>query len=293
MKILVTGGSGFIGSHIVDSLILQGHSVRILDIKDPYQENGIDFVKGDFLSDNLEKYVKGMDVIYHIGAFSNIDMVKSNPLKTIEFNILGTAKLLEAARKNNIKRFIFASSIYVNDNKGHLYTTSKVASEMLCRDYFTLYGLPYTILRFGTVYGPRSRMADVVSRFVDSGLKDKIIKIYGDGNQKRNFIYVEDVAEASVCALSKNAINKIYLVADKKQTSISDLAEIVKRKLGGKIRILKIKSLARKDDYCGKMNKSSEQNIFSSLNIKQKYNLEKGVEEFINWYLKKINKQKI
>jgi len=287
MKILITGGSGFIGSHIVDELLRLGHEVRILDRKSPFQKSGIDFVKGDFMKDSIiKKAIKGIDVIYHIGGFSNIDMVKDNPLKTIEFNILGTAKLLEAARKNKTKRFVFASSIYVNDNKGHLYTTSKIASEMLCRDYFTLYGLPYTILRFGTVYGPRSRMADVISRFVDSGVKDKTIKIYGDGNQKRNFIYVKDAAEASAKTLSKKAINKTYLVADKSQTSINELAQIVAKKIGKKVKILKIKSLKREDDYSGNAVGSPSLNVFKALKIKQKYNLKKGVEEFINWYLK-------
>jgi len=287
MKILVTGGSGFIGSHIVDKLISSGYKVRILDLKPPVQKSRVDFIKGDFMKDSvIKKAFDGIDVVYHIGGFSNIDYVKGDPIKTVELNILGTAKLLDASRKRNIKRFIFASSIYVNDNKGHIYTTSKICSEMLCRDFYTLYGLPYTILRYGTVYGERSRMADVVSCFVKTAIDKKKILIYGTGKQTRNFVFAEDVGIASAKALKDAAKNKIYTVADEKATSINDLAFIVKRKLMHIPKIIKIKSKTREDDYTGKADDSLAPNIFKALDIKQKYDLEKGVEKFINWYKK-------
>lgn len=284
MNILVTGGSGFIGSHIVDKLSVLKHKVRILDLKPPYQKN-IEFIKGDFLSrKDLKKAIKDIDVVYHIGGFSNIDYVNANPVETVRLNILGTAELLNAARKNNVKRFIFASSVYINDLRGHIYTTSKISSEMLCKNFFTLYGLQYTILRYGTVYGPRSRMVDVISRFVETAFYQNKIFIYGTGNQKRNFIFVEDLAEASTKILKKIGENKTYIIADSRTTSIKELADIIRRKFDNKPKIIRLPVRSRVDDYSGKI--SGVNQTIKELNWKPKYSLEKGIEKFINWYLK-------
>lgn len=287
MKILVTGGSGFIGSHIVDKLVSAGHMVRILDLKPPYQSSNVEFIKGDFLCEkDIKKAIKNIDAVYHIAGFSNIDYVKENPIKTVELNILGTAKLLDFARKNKVKRFLFASSVYVNETKGHIYTTSKMCSERLCKDFFTLYGLPYTILRYGTAYGPRSRMADVISIFVDTAYKQNKIFVFNNGRQTRNFIFVEDLAEASVRALGRACVNKTYLVSGAKATSIRSIALLVRKKFNNKPKIINILSKKRFDDYGGKINAAANINIFKELKFKQNNDLEKGLEKFINWYLK-------
>lgn len=187
MRILVTGGSGFIGSHIVDKLIDSGHSIRVLDIKSPHR-NDVEFIKGGITSKtDITKAVDNVEVIYHIATFSNINLVKESPVMTIESNIMGTAYLLDEARKRNIRRFLFASSVYVHDEKGHLYTTSKLASEMLCKNYYTLYSLPYTILRYGTAYGRRSRAADVISIFVERALKKQRDNNFWHWQPKKKF----------------------------------------------------------------------------------------------------------
>ena len=137
VNILVTGGSGFIGSHVVDKLIETGHKVRVLDIKQPSHRQGIEFLKGDITSrEDLRRSLANIDIVYHIAAFSNINLVRDNPLATVEQNILGTAYLLEECRDKGIRRFIFASSVYVYEEKGHIYTTSKIASELLCKNFF-------------------------------------------------------------------------------------------------------------------------------------------------------------
>ena len=171
MKILVTGGSGFIGSHVVDKLMDQGHSVVVFDLKPPHRDD-VGFVKGDLLSESdINKAMEDIEAVFHFAAFSNIDLVKDNPLDTVKFNILGTANLLEACRKKEIYRFILASSVFVFDERGHLYTATKYGAELICRSYHTLYGIPYTIIRCGSVYGPRSRNADVISLFILRYLK--------------------------------------------------------------------------------------------------------------------------
>ena len=251
MNALVTGGSGFIGSHIVDKLVEAGHKVRVLDIKAPDRDD-VEFEHGDITSqEDVKKALIDIEVVYHVAAFSNINLVKNSPVKTIESNIMGTAMLLEGSRKMNIKRFIFASSVFVHDKKGHLYTTSKLASEMLCENYSTLYSLPYTILRFGTAYGPRSREADAISVFIARALKGEDITIHGSGNQERNYIYVEDMAQGSVAALADIAKDKTYVIAGLEKTSINDIADAVNSIYDNKLTIKRDIAREREDDYDG------------------------------------------
>lgn len=280
MNILVTGGSGFIGSHVVDKLIEAGHSLRILDIKKPHWED-VEFLRGNITSeDDARKSLNGIDVVYHIGAFSNIDQVKAHPLTTINSNIMGTACLLEGCRQQSVKRFIFASSVFVNNRRGHLYTTAKLASEMLCQDYNTLYGLPYTILRYGTAYGPRSRDADVISVFVRDALERKILTIYGSGEQKRHFIYIDDLAEGNLAALEDSATNRTYTLASLKPVTINELARIVKELLGDGINIEY--KLAREDDYQGEI--SDIGLAKEELGWEPKVDVKEGIRRYIEWY---------
>lgn len=285
MRILVTGGSGFIGSHVVDKLVEAGHKVRILDIKEPYR-NDVDFVRGDIASrQDVSKGIAGMEIVYHIAAFSNINLVKDNPIRTVEYNILGTAYLLEESVKKGIKRFLLASSVYAHSERGHLYTTSKLASEMLCRDYHTLYSLPYTILRYGTAYGPRSREADVISIFVAKALENKEIVIRGLGDQKRNFIYVEDIALGSVAALKEIGKNKTYIIAGIDTVSIKEIANRVKKLLNDRINIRIDASGEREDDYQGEI--SGLENTMAELGWRPEISLSEGIKKYKDWYLKK------
>ena len=253
MKILVTGGSGFIGSHIVDVLVEEGHEVTNLDIKAPYRQD-IRHVNGSMLDRELiSSLVKDSEYIYHIGGFSNINFVKDNPVKTIELNVLSTLYFLDACEKHktNIKRFIYASSVYAFDRMGHLYTTSKAMSERIIEDFQNLYGIPYTILRFGTVYGPRNRSADVVYLFTNIAVNGGPIVIHGDGNQRRNFIHARDLAKASVKVLnSEDAENKTLVVAHCNSISIKELADKMKEIVNPQVKII-FKQQKREQDYKG------------------------------------------
>jgi len=282
MNVLVTGGSGFIGSHIVDSLMESGYAVRVLDIKPPFRKDVV-FFKGSILSLNdIKKSLKDIDVVYHIGGFSNIDLVKDNPLATIRLNVLGTSNLLEISREKKIKRFIFASSVYVHDLKGHLYTTSKMASEFLCKNYQTLYGLPYTILRYGTVYGPRSRDADVISIFVRKALDSGEIAIYGSGRQRRNFIFAKDAAEGSVKAIAGIAENKTYCIAYPRSFTINSLARTVKKVVNSKVKIQRCPNILREDDYLGEIGNLKK--TFTELKWQPEHSLEAGIKNYLKWY---------
>lgn len=280
MKALVTGGSGFIGSHIVDKLIDNGIEVSILDTNVPYRDD-VEFYQGSILySKDVNSCVKGVDVIYHVAAFSNIDLVKANPVKTVKLNIYGTTMLLDAARRYGLKHFIFASSVFAYGNNGHIYRTAKVSSEMLCKDYHTLYGLPYTILRFSTVYGPRSRDADVISIFVQRALNSGNLIVRGDGTQRRNFIYVEDVAEGSAKALEANAEAETFVLASPHSVSINELAKSVRDVFDDNMKI--IYQGERECDYGGEV--ADIETTQKKLDWSPRVSLNEGIIRYSSWY---------
>lgn len=280
MKVLVTGGSGFIGSHVVDILLESGYEVTSLDIKPPNRE-GFRYVCGSILDRRLiDSLVKESDAICHIAGFSNIDLVKKNPVDAIELNILSTAYLLDACRRYSPHaRFIYASSVYAFDRTGHLYTTSKASSEKMIEDFNTLYGLPYTILRYGTVYGPRSREADAVYLFIRSAIEGRPIEIHGGGEQRRNFIHVRDLAEASVKALEKKeALNRTLVIANSRSVSIIELASMVKEIVNPGVQI-KFTGEKRDNDYHGVIAGLDEaQDI---LGWRCRIPIEAGIREFV------------
>jgi len=284
MRILVTGGSGFIGSHIVDKLVDAGENVSVLDLKPPRRKD-VEFFKVDIMSlPDLEKCMKDRSFVFHVAAFSDVNLVAKNPIKAIKFNILGTANVLEAARKTNVERVIFASSVYVYGERGHIYTTAKKSSEMLLKNYNTLYGLPFTILRYGTAYGPRSRRADVISIFVDKALRGEALTVHGTGQQVRNFIYVEDLAEGNVAAVSKTAENQTYDLIGKEQLTIEEIAKAVKEIVNPKISINFDRT--RVDDYRGEV--GSLDKIKKDLGWEPKTDLKTGIIKYVEW-LKNLN----
>ncbi len=248
-NVLVTGGCGFIGSHIVDRLIEKKFNVTILDLISPKRKD-VKFIKGNVLNKSLvQRSLKNINFIFHLAAVSDVNKVKNIPSKTIETNILGTTNLLEAARKKNIKRFIFASSYYSYGEAGNLYTTSKTASELVIKNYNLLFGLKYTIVRYSTAYGPRNRNVDAISIFVNKALKNLNLIILGDGNQKRNYLHVEDLARGSMLALNKKSKNKIITLTSKKSIKIISLAKIILNLTRSKSKIIFNKKRKRFDDF--------------------------------------------
>ncbi len=225
MKVLVTGGSGFIGSHVVDQLLLAGHEARNFDLLDSPYLNGHPFENaiGDLRDEDARQRradVAGCDVVVHLAAMADVDQVAKDPTRTEQVNVRGTHVLLEAARRAGVSRFVYASTIWVyGDATGpeqidedtplplpkHFYTATKIAGEMYVRSYGELYGLEHTILRFGIPYGPRARPTAVVPAFVAKALAGQPLTIAGDGTQSRRFVYVEDLAAGVVAALQPQA----------------------------------------------------------------------------------------
>jgi len=243
--VAVTGGSGYIGSHVVDALLAAGCTVKVLDQKAPHRPDA-EWVPCDVLDlDGLASAVAGADLVYHLAAIADVNDVIADPSVAIEVNTLGTARVLEAARRAEAGRVVLASTVWVyaaaTPGQGevdedtpfdpstdrHLYVTSKVAAEMACRDYLTLYDRPYTVLRYGIPYGPRMRDRCVVAAFLQRAMRGETLTIDGDGSQHRFFVYVEDLAQAHVKVLDDVATNRTYNVDGAVPVSIREIAESV------------------------------------------------------------------
>ena len=278
-NVLITGGSGLIGSHVVDALVKNKYKVTILDLTRPKRKD-VKFIKGSILDKSIVRSaLKNINIIFHLAAVSDINKVKNIPKKTIETNILGTTYLLEAARKINIKRFIFASSVYSYGNTGNLYTTSKKSSELIIKNYELLFGIKFTILRYTTAYGPRNREVDAISIFVERALKNLDLIIYGDGKQKRNYLYVEDLANGSMLAFKEKTKNKIITLVSKKNIKIVDLAKTIIKITKSKSKIFFDKKNKRFDDFTSNYNYNNSQKTL--YNWKPKYNIVKGINKYI------------
>jgi len=243
VRVLVTGGAGFIGSHVVDKLVAAGHEPRIFDlVASPYHE-GTDTVIGDLTDESTVRgAVHGCDAIMHLAAMADVNQVVTDPARTDRVNTHGTFTLLEAAREEKLGRFIYASTVWAYGNSTspephdedtplelppHFYTATKIAGEMYCRSYDVLYGVSSTILRFGIPYGPRARPAAVVPAFIGKAQSGTPLTISGDGSQTRQFVYVEDLADGVVAALAPAAAGRIYNLVGDESTSVRQIADTI------------------------------------------------------------------
>lgn len=232
MKILITGGSGFVGSHLADFFSKKGHTVTIYDLKkSKWLKPNQFFIKGSLFSKNLKKAVKGQDVIFNFAAVSDIDEAMKNPLKTAKTNIIGTLKILELVKKIHLKRFVHASSIYVNSNSGSFYRCSKKSSEEFIEEYSRLYGIKYTIIRYGSIFGERSDLRNGVYKLIYSGIKNKKISYYGFKQSVRRYIHVDDVCRGSEQILKKKYENAHILLTGPKEIKVLNLMKIISKKL--------------------------------------------------------------
>ena len=257
MNVLITGGCGFIGSHIAEKLLSKEHKVTIIDNLSTGRLENIDHLVGDNLNvviedisnyDKIERYFKSIDIVYHIAALADIVPSIENPMQYHNSNVNGTLSVLECSRKYNIKRFIYAASSscygiptdYPTNELAEIkpqypYATTKYLGETYVMNWGIVYGLPVTSLRFFNVYGTRSRTSGtygaVFGVFLAQKLNNKPFTVVGDGNQTRDFTFVTDVADACIEASKHEvAIGKIYNVGSGNTYSINELTSL----LGGK-----------------------------------------------------------
>ncbi|MBC7427498.1 MAG: NAD(P)-dependent oxidoreductase [Bacteriovorax sp.] len=240
MKVVVFGGSGFLGSHVADKLHHAGYEVVIFDAKDSaYKKEGQEIIIGDILNlDQVVNAVKGATAVFNFAGIADIDEAKNLPIETVKYNILGNVNILEACRLASVKRFIFASTMYVYSKTGSFYRASKQASEDYVETYAQTYGLDYTILRYGSLYGGRADKRNGIFRFVESAIKNDKIVYKGDLKAKREYIHVEDAALASVEILKSEYINQNIILTGSQLYEVGDVLKMIKEMLHKNVDII-------------------------------------------------------
>ncbi len=228
-KAVVVGGSGFVGSHVADCLSDNGYQVVIFDnVQSPWLRKDQDMVINDILNgEKLKEVIKNSEVVYNFAALADLNQTVDQPIKTAEINILGNLNVLEACRINKVKRFVYASSVYVYSREGGFYRCSKQSSEHYVEEYEKTYGLDYTILRYGSLYGPRADNTNGLFRIVDSALKTGKIKYKGDIESMREYIHVEDAARASVSILDQSFKNQSIILTGQESMRVFDMLKML------------------------------------------------------------------
>jgi len=233
-KAIVVGGSGFIGSHVADQLSHAGYRVTVYDcLLSRWLQSGQTMVIGDVLDiEKLNDVISGAEVVYNFAALADLNKALDSPLRTIEVNILGNANVMDACRLNGVNRFIYASTVYVNSREGGFYRCSKQAAERYVEEYRIAYGLPYTILRYGSLYGPRADVSNGLYRIVRSALECGVVRYEGHSESMREYIHVEDAARASVAALGEEFKNESVVLTGQEPMRVLDLLKMLAEILG-------------------------------------------------------------
>ncbi len=239
MNILVLGGTGFLGSHVADYLSDHKHKVTIFDLKpSPYLRKDQEMIVGDMLDlEAVKKAVKNADVVYSFAGIADINEAKNYVYKTIQTNIMGTTNILEACVAAKVKRFIFASTVYVYSEAGSFYRASKQACELLIETYNKQLRLDFVILRYGSLYGPRADKNNWIFRILKQALSEKKIVREGDGEELREYIHVFDAARLSVKALDDEFKNQYVLITGNQPMKIKDVLIMVKEMFNNEISI--------------------------------------------------------
>jgi nucleoside-diphosphate-sugar epimerase len=313
-RILVTGGAGFIGSHIVDRLMKDSFDVTVIDdlrtgslsnINDYRERKNFHLAEGDIRDINLvRKTLKDIDVVFHEAALASVTLSVKDPITTNQVNVEGTLNLLKASCDLNVKRFMFASSAAVYGptkspqkkeddslNPTSPYGVSKLAADNYARVFHRLYGLKTVCLRYFNVYGPRQKVdvhgsyGGVISIFINRILSGLPPIIHGDGEQTRDFVYIDDVVEANMLAMNgEDGAGEAFNIGTGKNVSIKKIAEILKHVMN-KENLEDIHTEARPTDI--KHGYADIVKARSVLGYEPKFSIEEGLTKLVNWYTNK------
>ena len=306
---LITGGAGFIGSNLCEAILSMGHRVRVLDnLSTGYARNiegfrdspKFEFIEGDIRDASLcDRVCKGADYVLHQAAAVSVPESIEKPIEYTMTNIMGTVNMMEAAAKNGVKKFVYASSsaVYGDDetmpkreemlgNRLSTYAVTKFAAEEYAHQYTMHYGLDCYGMRYFNVYGrrqdPNGAYAAVIPKFIECLLRDEPPTINGDGEQSRDFVYVEDVVQANLlaCVASHEAAGEAYNVAAGKRSSLNEMYAVLSELLGKDLK--PVFGPERKGDI--RHSRADISKICEKLGYAPEYDFEKGIKEAIQWY---------
>jgi UDP-glucose 4-epimerase len=233
-RVVVVGGSGFLGSHVADHLSDAGHSVVIVDrTESPWLRKEQEMVIGDLLDRNLlDEVISGATVVYNFAAIADLDLGMRRPASTAEVNIYGNALLLEASYRHTVERYVLASTVYVNSREGGFYGCSKRAAEDYVREFGRQLGMDFTILRYGSLYGPRAGDSNGLQRIVQQALSDGAIRYSGSPEAIREYVHVDDAARASLLGMEDEFANLSVVITGLESIRVADLLEMLAEILG-------------------------------------------------------------
>ncbi|EIS3241773.1 NAD(P)-dependent oxidoreductase [Campylobacter coli] len=238
-NVLVFGGGGFIGSYVVEELLANNYNVLYADINSCDSISMQHYRKCDIMQrKDVESLCQDMDIVFNFAGFANLDDAIANPLKTLELNVMGNMHILEGCRKYKIKRYIYASSAYAMSDKGSFYGISKLTSEKLIEEYFKKFGLKFTIIRYGSVYGEREYYNNYIYNLVKEAMLKGKISHGGDGEEIREYIHAYDVAKLALQIIENSEFENEYLIlTGTERIQRKELFEMINEMLGGEIEI--------------------------------------------------------
>jgi len=312
MNILVTGGAGFIGSHLVDRLLAEGHRVVCLDNFDDFYASALKrrnltgarkdskfrLVEGDLRDEGILKRIleeEKVEIVAHLAARAGVRPSIEQPLLYADVNIRGTLSFLEACKKYKIRRLVFASSssVYGNnpkvpfaeddpvDNPISPYAATKKAAELICHTYHHLYGMDIACLRYFTVYGPRQRPEMAIHQFSRLIRRGKKISLFGDGSSRRDYTYVDDAIDGTMGALFREHGYEIYNIGEFQTTSLSELVQLIEEQMGKKAQVEYLPAQPGDVERTyADIRKARER-----LGYQPKINMREGISRFVRWYL--------
>lgn len=317
MNVLVTGGAGFIGSHLVERLLSEGHRVVCLDnfddfydpalkrrnLKNALRDSQFRLVEGDLRDEGILNKIFGEEklaIVAHLAARAGVRPSIQNPLLYADVNIRGTLHLLEACKKHGVSRFIFASSssVYGNnpkvpfaeddpvDNPISPYAATKKAGELICHTYHHLYGLDIACLRYFTVYGPRQRPEMAIHHFTRLIHQGKKISLFGDGSSLRDYTYIDDVIEGTMGALTREHGYEIYNIGESQTISLTELLRAIEERVGKKALLEYLP--AQPGDV--ERTYADIRKAGDRLGYRPKIKIPEGLDRFGRWYLDESNK---
>lgn len=238
-KILIFGGSGYLGKSLIVKLLEDGHKIYNFDliISSEFNHKNYNFIKGDIKNLNdLKKSIKGKDIVFHYAGLSDLDEAVDKPEDSLELNVLSTIRIMKISKINNVKQFLFASSIYASSDSGGFYKSSKLSAETYIKEFSKKYNLDYTIIRFGSVYGPGADYRNGIFKIIKKAISTKKISYNGHKDAVREYIHVYDAAKSAVlCIDNNNYKNKIVIATGPNRVSLKDLLHTLRE-------LLKIKS---------------------------------------------------
>lgn len=312
MNYLVTGGAGFIGSHLVERLLAEGHRVICLDnfddfydpalkrrnLTQPLKDSKFCLVEGDLRDEDLLHKLfpeEKIEIVAHLAARAGVRPSIENPLLYADVNIRGTLNLLEACKKYKVRRVVFASSssVYGNnlkvpfaeedpvDNPISPYAATKKAGELICHTYHHLYGMDIACLRYFTVYGPRQRPEMAIHQFTRLIAEEKKVTLFGDGSSRRDYTYIGDAIEGTIAALGREHGYEIYNIGESQTTSLAQLVQWIEEQLKKKARVEYLP--AQPGDV--ERTYADIRKAIERLGYRPRTDIREGLARFIRWYI--------